>query len=113
MRMKKCMLIFLVVIIICSFKIFSIFVDLSAKYADYKNTIPHRFIEAVETDYIQKHLYYSPVLIPWKYSIDRYYYNGIDYEVEYTVYFLPFGSIGMKYSGNDGYSQEKKIAGWL
>lgn len=71
------------------------------------DSVPEDYYAAIQDQ--AKGLYSSRVpLVPIFVSID-------DLErgtVVYTIYYFPFGTVGMAYSQGDGYNIEKPLTGW-
>ena len=69
-----------------------------------KLDVPEDYMEAIES---QSNGVYSAVLplVPVYVSVDSFSTN----RVCYTVYYFPFGAVGMSYTEGDGYNIEKPL----
>ena len=71
-----------------------------------KAEIPQEYIKAIESQ--SKGVYSNTLpLVPIYISVDEY----VDERVYYTIYYFPFGSVGMSYHNVDGYNIEDPLTG--
>lgn len=70
----------------------------------YKTDISDNYIKAIKSQARGKYSTYLP-LIPIYVSVD----SVSEETVFYTIYYFPFGSVGMSYTENDGYNIEKPL----
>ena len=71
--------------------------------------IPKEYRDVIEQEAKGVYSYRLP-LVPVRVSVDRYDMSAD--RVYYTIYYFPFGSVGMSYKGDDGFFQEKPLTGW-
>lgn len=68
--------------------------------------VPEKYLDAIDAQ--AKGLYSNRVpLVPIYVSVDDY----IGKRVYYTIYYFPFGTVGMSYHEEDGYGMEKSLTG--
>ena len=72
-----------------------------------KTDIPENYLEAIGS---QSQGVYSKVLpfVPVYVSVDSY----SEEIVHYTIYYFPFGTVGMSFTEYDGYNIEKSLTGF-
>lgn len=69
--------------------------------------IPENSLKAIESQ--SKGLYSGRLpLVPIFVRVERCFEDT----VYYTIYYFPFGTVGMSYREHDGYNIEKPLAGW-
>ena len=68
--------------------------------------VPVSYLDAVRTQ--ARGLYSTKLpLLPSFVTVDRF----VENKVFYTIYYFPFGSVGMSYTDGDGYNTEKTLSG--
>ena len=71
-----------------------------------KTDVPEKYVDAVKAQ--SAGLYSSKLpLVPVVVSVDQ----VAEGTVFYTVYYLPFGTVGMSYTEGDGHNIEKPLTG--
>ena len=79
---------------------------ISSPVISYKTGVPDHYLEAIESQ--AKGIYSQDLpLIAVYVSADR----CVEDTVFYTIYYFPFGTVGMSYSERDGYNIEKPLTG--
>ena len=71
-----------------------------------KAEIPEHYLEAIESQSGGVYSHRLP-LIPVYVSVDSF----SEGKVYYTIYYFPFGTVGMSYTETDGYNMEKPLTG--
>ena len=69
-----------------------------------KTDLPEGYLEAIESQARGVYAKALP-LVPVYVSVDRF---SAD-KVNYTIYYFPFGTVGMSYTEGDGYNIEKPL----
>ena len=73
----------------------------------YKVEVPESYHAAIEGQ--AQGIYSNQVpLVPVYVRVTRY----EEPRAFYTIYYFPFGTVGMSYANNDGYNCEKYLTGW-
>ena len=94
----------LVSVIAAGALLFALCLSASNPIISRKADLPAHFLEAIESQ--ARGVYSRTIpLVPVYISID----SLQESSVYYTIYYFPFGTVGMSYTENDGYNQEKPL----
>lgn len=99
MKKKGARIAAIVILLICALSL------LSARPIVFRSVdLPERYVEAIESQ--SRGVYSSKLpLVPVIVSVDSFSQG----RVTYTIYYFPFGTVGMSYSEHDGYNIEKPL----